>query len=55
MVLRENYLIFSTVIIMKAFKKDDTILLAQRRAGLAISTVAFIAIIVLVIVKPVFA
>ncbi|MEQ1122689.1 SirB2 family protein [Acinetobacter seifertii] len=41
--------------LMKAFKKDATILLAQRRAGLAISAVAFIAIIILVIVKPVFA
>ncbi|MEX2957757.1 SirB2 family protein [Acinetobacter baumannii] len=41
--------------LMKAFKKDDTILLAQRRAGLVISAIAFVAIIILVIVKPVFA
>ncbi|WP_103568185.1 SirB2 family protein, partial [Escherichia coli] len=41
--------------LMKAFKKDDTILLAQRGAGLVISAIAFVAIIILVIVKPVFA
>ncbi|MCI2316453.1 SirB2 family protein [Acinetobacter baumannii] len=41
--------------LMKAFKKDDTILLAQRRAGLVISAITFVAIIILVIVKPVFA
>ncbi|MNJ76206.1 hypothetical protein D3C77_734340 [compost metagenome] len=41
--------------LMKAFKKDDTLLLAQRRVGLMISAIAFIAIIILVIVKPVFA
>ena len=41
--------------LMKAFKNDDTILLAQRRAGLVISAIAFVAIIILVIVKPVFA
>ena len=41
--------------LMKAFKKDNTILLAQRRAGLVISAIAFVAIIILVIVKPVFA
>lgn len=40
--------------LMKAFK-DDTLLLAQRRTGLIISAIAFIAIIILVIVKPVFA
>ena len=39
--------------LMKAFKKDNTILLAQRRAGLVISAIAFVAIIILVIVKPV--
>lgn len=38
--------------LMKAYKKDDRILLVQRRAGLAISMVALIAIIGLVMVKP---
>lgn len=38
----------------KAFKKDTNILLAQRRAGLVIGAVAFIAILILVISKPVF-
>lgn len=38
--------------LMKAYKKDDSILLVQRRAGLAIAMVALIAIIGLVIVKP---
>ncbi|WP_065719194.1 SirB2 family protein, partial [Acinetobacter baumannii] len=32
--------------LMKAFKKDDTILLAQRRAGLGISAISFVAIII---------
>jgi uncharacterized membrane protein SirB2 len=38
--------------LMKAYKKDDRILLVQRRAGLAIAVVALIAIIGLVMVKP---
>ncbi|CAG67118.1 MULTISPECIES: SirB2 family protein [Acinetobacter] len=39
----------------KAFKKDQDILLVQRRAGLIIGAVAFAAIISLVMIKPVFA
>ena len=42
--------LFSSLI--KAYKKDERILLAQRRAGLAIAVVALLAIMVLVIVKP---
>ena len=42
--------LFSSLI--KAYKKDDRILLAQRRAGLAIAVVALIGIIGLVIIKP---
>ena len=42
--------LFSSLI--KAYKKDDQILLVQRRAGLAIAVVALIAILVLVIIKP---
>lgn len=38
--------------LMKAYKKDDRILLVQRRAGLAIAVVALMAIIGLVMVKP---
>ncbi|WP_442767877.1 SirB2 family protein [Acinetobacter bohemicus] len=38
--------------LMKAYKKDDSILLVQRRAGLAIAMVALVAIIGLVMVKP---
>lgn len=38
----------------KAFKRDDSILLVQRRAGLLLAGVAFAAIIALVIIKPVF-
>ena len=38
--------------LMKAYKKDDRILLVQRRAGLAIAVVALIAIIGLVMLKP---
>ena len=38
--------------LMKAYKKDDSILLVQRRAGLAIAMVALIAIIGLVMLKP---
>ena len=42
--------LFSSLI--KAYKKDDSILLAQRRAGLAIAVIALIGIIGLVIIKP---
>ena len=42
--------LFSSLI--KAYKKDDRILLVQRRAGLAIAVVALIAIIGLVVMKP---
>ena len=42
--------LFSSLI--KAYKKDDHILLLQRRAGLAIAVVALIAIISLVMLKP---
>ncbi len=38
----------------KAFKKDTTIMLIQRRAGLVIGSVAFISILGLVWLKPVF-
>ena len=38
--------------LMKAYKKDDRILLVQRRAGLAIAMVALMAIIGLVMVTP---
>ena len=38
--------------LMKAYKKDDRILLVQRRADLAIAMVALMAIIGLVMVKP---
>ncbi|WP_180039798.1 SirB2 family protein [Acinetobacter sp. YH12218] len=38
----------------KAYKKDDGVLLVQRRAGLFIAAVALIFIITLVIIKPVF-
>lgn len=47
------FLVFISASI-KTYKKDDSILLAQRRVGLAVSTVAFIAIIFLVVSKPVF-
>ena len=40
--------------LIKAYKKEDSILLAQRRAGLVISAVALMAILGLVMVKPVF-
>jgi uncharacterized membrane protein SirB2 len=42
--------LFSSLI--KAYKKDDQILLSQRRAGFAIAAVALIAILALVIIKP---
>jgi hypothetical protein len=37
------------------YKKDDTVLLVQRRAGLLIGTVALVGILGLVMIKPVFA
>ena len=40
--------------LIKAYKKEDSILLAQRRAGLVISAIALLAILGLVMVKPVF-
>lgn len=40
--------------LIKAYKKDDSILLVQRKAGWVIALVAFIAIYGLVLVKPVF-
>jgi len=42
--------LFSSLI--KAYKKDDSILLVQRRAGLMIAVIALIAIIGLVMIKP---
>ena len=38
----------------KAFKRDDNILLVQRKAGLVIALVAFIALFALIIIKPQF-
>lgn len=40
--------------LIKAYKKDDSILLVQRKAGLVIAAVALAAIIGLVMIKPVF-
>ena len=40
--------------LIKAYKKDETILLVQRKAGWVIALVAFIAIYGLVLVEPVF-
>lgn len=40
--------------LIKAFKKDTTILLAQRRAGMVIGIVALAALLSLVVIKPVF-
>ncbi|OTG86756.1 invasion protein expression up-regulator SirB [Acinetobacter sp. ANC 4558] len=40
--------------VIKAFKKDDTILLVQRRAGWTIAFIAFIAIYGLVQIQPTF-
>lgn len=40
--------------LMKAYKKDDSILLAQRRAGVFIGAVALVATLTLVVIKPVF-
>jgi hypothetical protein len=43
------------VSMIKMYKKDDTVLLVQRRAGLLIGTVALVGILGLVMIKPVFA
>lgn len=40
--------------LFKAFKKDNSISLSQRRAGLVVSVVALTALIGLIIIKPVF-
>ena len=40
--------------LIKAFKKDRSIALGQRRAGMFIGVVALIALFSLVIIKPVF-
>ena len=40
--------------LIKVYKKDQHILLTQRRAGLMISAIALIAILALVMIKPVF-
>ena len=40
--------------LMKAYKKDDSMLLAQRRAGVFIGAVALVATLTLVVIKPVF-
>lgn len=39
---------------IKAYKKDETILLAQRRAGLVLGAIAFVSILTLILIKPVF-
>lgn len=39
---------------IKAYKKDETILLAQRRAGLVLGAIAFVSILALILIKPVF-
>lgn len=39
---------------IKAYKKDDLVLLVQRRAGMVIGAVALIATLSLVMIKPVF-
>ncbi|AZN67628.1 SirB2 family protein [Acinetobacter haemolyticus] len=41
--------------LIKAFRKDDSILLVQRRAGIIIGAVALIGTLGLVMIKPVFA
>lgn len=46
------FVIISSVI--KTYKKDNTIPLAQRKAGLFITVVSFVAIIGLIIIKPAF-
>lgn len=40
--------------LIKTYKKDDAILLVQRRAGVFIGAVALIATLALVVIKPVF-
>lgn len=40
--------------LLKAFKKDQTVLLVQRRAGLFIGAAALVALLVLVMIKPTF-
>jgi cell division protein FtsW (lipid II flippase) len=40
--------------LMKAYKKDDSVLLVQRRAGLVIAIISLAAIMALVIIKPTF-
>ncbi|MBQ1494218.1 SirB2 family protein [Acinetobacter junii] len=47
------FVLWSSMI--KMYKKDDTVLLVQRRAGLLIGTVALVGILGLVMIKPVFA
>lgn len=44
------FVILSSV--MKTYKQDDSIAMTQRRAGLFVTTVAFIALIGLIIIKP---
>lgn len=39
---------------IKAYNKDETILLTQRRAGLMIGAIALISTLALVVIKPVF-
>lgn len=39
---------------IKAYKKDEAILLAQRRAGLVLGAIAFVSILALILIKPVF-
>ena len=46
------FVIISSVI--KTYKQDNTIPLAQRKAGLFITVVSFVAIIGLIIIKPAF-
>ena len=38
--------------LIKAYKKDDSILLSQRRAGLVIAVVSLVSILALVMIKP---
>ena len=40
--------------LIKAFRKDPNTLMVQRRAGWTIATVAFVAIIAIVMIKPTF-
>ncbi|RYL29679.1 SirB2 family protein [Acinetobacter piscicola] len=39
---------------IKAYKKDEAILLTQRRAGLVLGAIAFFSILALILIKPVF-